>query len=37
MEKILAVIVQFLFEILFDVFLQISFDWPSRNPQSAEP
>ena len=37
MEEILIAIAQFLFEFLFDVLLNIPFDWPSRNRKSPEP
>jgi hypothetical protein len=37
MEELLIVIVQFLFEFILDVLLNIPFDWPSRNRDSFEP
>ena len=37
MEEILVVLVQFLIEFFFDIFLNIPFDWPSRNRRLPEP
>jgi hypothetical protein len=37
MEEILVIIIQVLFEFIFDVLLNIPFDWPSKNRTTPEP
>ena len=37
MEELIVVIIQFLFEFVLNVLLNIPFDWPSKNRTTPEP
>ena len=37
MEELLVIIIQFLFELILNVLINIPFDWPSRNRSTPEP
>jgi hypothetical protein len=37
MEELLIIIIQFLFELILNVLINIPFDWPSRSRHTPEP